>query len=94
MTKVAAEAHVIMEYPKVNELILGKQYTFRLVASNDVKDVEVSVNGGHWQQCRPIDGFFWYDWNGFDQGDHKIIARARLHDGSMEKTDIRRVQVA
>jgi hypothetical protein len=91
---VAVEAHVLMEYPKETEIIDSRRYTLRFAASDETQMVEVSIDGGPWQECRKAGQYFWYDWARYLSGRHEIVARARLFTGKTESTQTRRVRVS
>ena len=90
---VMVEAHVIMDYPKESEMITSPNYAFRLSASDETQMVEVSIDGGPWQECRKAGGHFWFDWAHYMSGRHEISARAWLFSDEAEETSSRHVIV-
>lgn len=90
---VTLDVNVTLDYPKETEVIVSPQYTLRFTASDETQAVEVSIDGGPWQECRQASGFFWFDWEKYMSGRHEVKTRARLANGQTHKTDTRRVQV-
>lgn len=70
-----------VDFPAQNEAIVSAQYTFRLSAPEKAESVDVSINQGPWLACRKAEGFWWYDWSGFDNGEHEVIARTPGKNG-------------
>jgi hypothetical protein len=94
MTKlVTVETHVFMDYPKESEVLNSSNYTLRFTASDETRSVEVSIDGGPWQECRKANGHFWFDWANYMSGRHEIVARARLFNGSIEEAGGRLIRV-
>ena len=65
----------------------------RLGAGIALRNVEVSINGDSWHRCRPCQGFWWYDWQGFLPGQKYILARATTRRGEKVITLRRRFSV-
>jgi hypothetical protein len=94
MTRNAmVQAHVIMDYPRDGEIITSSDYTFRLSASDEAQMVEVSIDGGPWQECRKAGGHFWFDWAHYMSGRHEIAGRAWLFSDQVEEAGSRHVHV-
>lgn len=70
-----------VDFPAQNETILSAQYTLRLSAPATAKSVDVSIDQGAWLACRQAEGFWWYDWSGYDSGEHEVIARTPGKNG-------------
>ena len=68
---------VRVECPGEGDVIARPAYTFKISAAPGVDGVEVSVDQGDWMPCREAVGFWWYDWSGFDAGEHKLAVRSR-----------------
>ena len=68
----------MLDFPQEDEQVTSTDYTLRVDAPKTVQSVEVSINQGPWQPCRPSSGFWWYDWTGFKPGPYQ--ARARMHN--------------
>ena len=45
------------------------------------EQVEISIDGGVWQNCRLTSGYWWYDWSAIRPGRHTLVARMRTPDG-------------
>lgn len=81
MDTVMTEIRPEVEYPQQDEAITSPQYTFRIGAPAGAAGVEVSIDQGPWLACRNVAGFWWYDWSGYDDGEHEISARTRGKSG-------------
>lgn len=80
-TKTTTDIRPEIDYPQLGEKITSRDYSFRLSAPESADEVGVSINQGPWQACRRSVGYWWYDWSGYDYGEHEIIARARAKNG-------------
>lgn len=69
------QARPIVDFPARNEEISSAHYTFRLSAPEAAESVDVSIDQGPWLACRKAEGFWWYDWSGYGDGAHELIAR-------------------
>lgn len=72
---------VRVKCPVEGEVVAMPSYSFHLTAESGSVGVEVSIDQGPWLACRESLGLWWYDWNGFDKGEHEIVARARIPGG-------------
>ncbi len=72
----AAEKRLTLDYPQKGELVISRQYTLRFSAPEGAPMVEVSIDGGDWRPCRFAVGHWWFDWEGYDEGDHLLRARS------------------
>ena len=54
--------------------------------------MQVSINGGEWQNCRYANGYWWFDWWNFNTGNFYLEAKAYV-DGKEEKTEKRNFTV-
>lgn len=77
----AVPARPAVDFPAQDESILSAQYTFRVSAPDSAESVDVSIDQGPWLACRKAEGFWWYDWSGFDDGEHELIARTPGKNG-------------
>ena len=77
----AVQARPAVDFPAQNEAIVSAQYTFRVSAPEAAESVDVSINQGPWLACRKAEGFWWYDWSGYDNGEHELIARTPGKNG-------------
>ena len=89
MPEVINKKVVVIEYPRHNETITSKDYTFRIVAMPGVKNVEVSIDEAGWQPARHSENSWWFDWSGFGSGEHEVVARMQLSNGHFHTTDRR-----
>ena len=67
--------------PSEGEVVAQPAYAFHIAATPGAEGVEVSIDQGAWMSCREALGLWWYDWSGFDKGEHELVARARISDG-------------
>ncbi len=72
---------IAVDYPQENERVTSTSYTFRLSPAPELKNIEVSINGGAWQPCRASAGFWWYDWQGAAAGSYILLARGETSKG-------------
>jgi len=77
----AAQTRPLVDFPAQNETIVSAQYTLRLSAPDTALTVAVSINQGPWLACRKAEGFWWYDWSGYGDGAHELIARTPGKNG-------------
>ena len=70
-----------VNFPRQNEVVSSSQYTVRVLAPDGVKRVGISIDQGGWKSCRPSVGFWWYDWSGYDDGEHEIIVSMVTPEG-------------
>lgn len=89
MPEVINKKAAVIEYPRHNETITSKDYTFRITAIPGVRKVEVSIDEAGWQPCRQSGDSWWYDWSGFGSGEHELVARLQLSDGHFHTTERR-----
>ena len=75
------QAALVVDYPMQAETIRSDEYTVRVSAPDTAEAVDVSVDQGPWLACRKAEGFWWYDWSGFENGEHEVIARTAGKDG-------------
>ena len=81
MKTAVTEVRPQVEYPEQDETIVSPHYTIRVAAARDADGVDVSVDQGPWQRCRNAAGYWWYDWSGYANGEHAVIARTRGENG-------------
>ncbi|MDR0952575.1 MAG: hypothetical protein LBM71_00030 [Elusimicrobiota bacterium] len=89
----AAKKNVCIDYPLHDDTISCGHYSFRVGAIGNIDGIKISVNGGPWQDCRPANGYWWYDWWNFEEGVHIVEALA-LIDGEEVKTPKRKFKVS
>ena len=89
----AANYYVVIDYPQEGETVSGLHYAIRIGASEG-GNVEISIDGGDWQQCRNGGGYWWYDWGYFTPGTHKLTARLVDQNGKvLKKSAVRKCQI-
>lgn len=91
---VAVKAKAVaIDYPQVQEAIRHPEYSLRLTTVPEAASVEVSIDGGDWRPCREAVGHWWYDWSGFSNGRHELMARVRKTDGDLAVSPVRETLV-
>lgn len=78
----AVAARPQIDYPAQDEKIDSREYSLRISASEAGMNVDVSIDQGPWLPCRKASGHWWYDWSGYDAGEHEVIARTRATESS------------
>ena len=86
-TQTAEATRPEIEYPLEAEMIVSSEYTFRIAAPAGVNGVDVSIDQGPWLAARNEVGHWWYDWSGYGDGEHEIIARVRGKGGRWRMSD-------
>lgn len=76
-----SRAAVSVECPRKGEVVARPEYSFHVSAAAGVTGVEISIDQGDWLTCRESLGLWWYDWSHFAEGEHEVVARARIADG-------------
>lgn len=94
MRSKTAEIHPIIEFPQENETIVSRAYTMRIAVPAVVEALDISIDQGPWLACREDVGFWWYEWSGYEDGRHEIIARTRAHNRRWRMSEPREVLVA
>ena len=84
--------NICIDYPQNNETVYCGHYCFRLGSRKPCSAMQVSVNGGEWQNCRQANGYWWYDWWNFNTGNFYLEAKAYV-DGKEEQTAKRKFKV-
>lgn len=77
----SARTMLAVDFPRQGERITTPQYTLRLSAPEDVAGMDISIDQGDWQPCRKSVGYWWYDWSGYENGEHEIVARVQTGNG-------------
>lgn len=80
--------NICIDYPQNEETVYCGHYCFRLGSTKPCSAMQVSVNGGEWQNCRYSNGYWWFDWWNFNTGNFYLEAKAYV-EGKEEKTDKR-----
>ena len=79
---------ICIDYPQNEETVYCGHYCFRLGSTKPCSAMQVSINGGEWQNCRYANGYWWFDWWNFNTGNFYLEAKAYV-EGKEEKTDKR-----
>lgn len=82
MAKTLTRTQLSVDYPQQGERVTSPQYTLRLSAPQNAKSVQVAIDDGPWQYCRQSNGYWWYDWSGYQDGEHEIVARVETSEGA------------
>lgn len=77
-------ARVAIDFPCKEETIRSDHYTLRIGAAEEGQ-VEVSLDGGPWQPCRPAQGYWWFDWSGYGAGRHRAVAQVNTANGETKR---------
>lgn len=80
--KHSRAAMLAVEYPRQNEKITSSTYTVRVYAPENAKTVGISIDQGEWTSCRPSVGYWWYDWSGYENGEHEISVSMETSEGT------------
>ena len=83
----AVRTQLSVDYPRQHERIAWPQYTMRFSAPDDARSMEVSIDGGDWRSCRKSVGHWWFDWFGYGEGEHEVVARIRTDDGRIVSSE-------
>lgn len=73
-----ARTMLAVDYPRQGESIEVPFYSIRLSAPEDAAAMEIAIDQGDWRACRKAAGYWWYDWSGYESGEHEIVARLRI----------------
>lgn len=83
-----------VDHPQQDQTVTSEIYTIRVDAPQDLASLEVSIDRGPWHACRHACGYWWYDWSGYDSGEHIVVARGQNRDGSSIGSTPRRFNVS
>lgn len=83
----ALKSQLSVDFPQEGERIAAPQYTLRLSCPENVRKVEVAIDDGEFQACRQAAGHWWYDWAGYEDGAHEVVARIETQDGLTVSTE-------
>jgi len=84
--------YIVIDYPKNMETITARHYTIRIGASNCL-NADISIDDQPWTPCRYSVGYWWYDWNNIQPGNHQIVARLNKGNGQYLISKRRRCKV-
>lgn len=80
-SRPSARTQLSVDFPRQYQTIVGSEYTFRISAPENARSVEIAVDQGDWRPCRPAVGYWWFDWTGYDDGEHEAVARLVTAEG-------------
>jgi len=75
-------AMLAVEYPRQGEKIASADYTVRVFAPEAAGKVGISIDQGPWKSCRSAVGYWWFDWSGFENGEHQIVVSMETEQGT------------
>jgi hypothetical protein len=78
-----------VDFPLQNDKITSAGYTIRVSAPPGIKTVEVTIDQGDWQTCRQSAGYWWFDWSGYENGEHEVTARLVTPEGRSVSSESR-----
>ncbi|OGR83395.1 MAG: hypothetical protein A2901_03420 [Elusimicrobia bacterium RIFCSPLOWO2_01_FULL_54_10] len=81
-----AKEYVIIDHPSSGEILTASHYAVRIGASSEGS--AVSIDGSAWVDCRPANGYFWFDWTEITPGAHALTARILSADGKIKKSKV------
>ncbi|OGS40736.1 MAG: hypothetical protein A2506_07685 [Elusimicrobia bacterium RIFOXYD12_FULL_66_9] len=79
--------------PSEDAVIAQPCFTFQMAATPGVDGVQVSIDRSEWVACRESLGLWWYDWSGFEKGEHQLLARTHMGNGIAVDSAARRFSV-
>lgn len=83
-----------IDYPQQDQVVTSATYSFRVGGPDSLASMEVSVDRGPWRECRRSCGYWWFDWSGYSNGEHTLVARGQNRDGSPVGSTPRRFTVS
>ncbi len=81
--KTHRKTTVHVKYPRAGETINRPSYAVQVEAPSKPVRVELRINASDWLPCREALGLWWYDWTGFEPGNHALVARVTTQDGDV-----------
>ncbi len=87
-------ANLDIDHPQQDQTVHSALYTIRVDGPESLASLEVSIDRGPWHICRRACGYWWYDWSGYANGEHTLVARGQNRDGSPVGSTPRRFTVA
>lgn len=76
-------ARLAIDFPRQGERVRSAHYAVRVSARPALGPVEISIDHGRWLPCHSGAGFWWFDWTGYANGTHRIIARLKTTEGEL-----------
>ena len=93
-TLTSPMAQLDIDHPQQDQIVTSMLYSFRVDGPETLALLEVSIDRGPWHACRRACGYWWYDWSGYENGEHVLVARGQNRDGSPVGSTPRRFTVA
>lgn len=84
---------VWIEYPKKDEVVGYPTYSIQVATVPEAINVDVSIDQGEWRPCRESLGLWWYDWSGYEAGEHEVVARIRKDHDLLVRSEPRQFRV-
>lgn len=84
---------VHVKYPRAGETVKRPSYSVQVETSPEPVRVELRINASDWLPCREALGLWWYDWAGFEPGNHRLVARVMTQDGDVLESVEREILV-
>ena len=94
MKTAIAEIRPEIEYPQHDEIIVSRGYSLRIAGPAAAEAMDISIDQGPWVACRKEVGYWWYDWSGYADGEHAVIARTHGLNGRWRMSAPREMIVA
>lgn len=79
--QLSCSSRLSVDFPEHHEKITSPRYTIRIAAPEGFRKVEISIDRTGWQPCRYAVGYWWFDWSGYQNGRHELVARIQAPDG-------------
>lgn len=87
-------AKLEIDHPQQDQVVASPVYTIRVDGPESLVLLEVSIDRGPWHACRRACGYWWYDWAGYNNGEHVLVARGQNREGAPVGSSPRRFTVA
>lgn len=94
MQDIETAVKASIDFPKEGELVTSPHYSFRIEAPLNAEKVEICIDGSPWQLCRYASGRWWYDWSGYQSGEHEVVVRTLPFDSRNYLLSTRRFSVS
>jgi len=91
--KTPRKSAIHVKYPRAGETVSRPSYAVQVEAPPQPVRVELRVNASDWLPCREALGLWWYDWAGFEPGNHRLVARVMTEDGDLLESIEREILV-
>lgn len=91
--KTPHKGAVHVKYPRAGETVKRPSYAVQVEAPPEPVRVELRINDADWLPCREALGLWWFDWSGFEPGEHILVARVMTQDGDVLESVEREILV-